>query len=177
MSRPAGCASCTGLRISETADTLEGATLRRNATRNPTQYPFKFIRIRGPWEFHPFERPVTEPSVAEPSHAEPRGYLLPRGPVIKHTGPISGPLPLYARVAGTRLHACNLPQNRVGVMAFRQDFSPPPSRYARNTRTGECALPRAERRYYRRKDSKRMRMTAVHLYLPVFGRPGHGRAQ
>lgn len=40
-------------------------------------------------------------------HAEPRGYLLPLGPVIKHTGPISGPLPLYARVAGTRLHACN----------------------------------------------------------------------
>ena len=61
MSRPAGCASCTGLRISETADTLEGATLGRNATRNPIQYPFKFIRMRGVWDFHPCQRPVTEP--------------------------------------------------------------------------------------------------------------------
>ena len=61
MSRPAGCAPCTGLRISETADTLEGATLGRNATRNHTQYPFKFIRMHGVWDFHPCQRPVTEP--------------------------------------------------------------------------------------------------------------------
>ena len=38
-------------------------------------------------------------------------------PIRKHTGPISGPLPLYARVAGTRLHACNLFQNGIGDMA------------------------------------------------------------
>lgn len=102
MSRPAGCAPCTGLRILETVDTLEGATLGRNATRNHTQYPFKFIRMHGVWDFHPCQRPVTEPRMRILGDS-----LLPRGPVIKHTGPISGPLPLYARVAGTRLHACN----------------------------------------------------------------------
>lgn len=66
VSRPAGCASCTGLRISETADTLEGATLGRNATRNPIQYPFKFIRMHGVWDFHPCQRPVTEPCMRNP---------------------------------------------------------------------------------------------------------------
>lgn len=42
-----------------TVDTLDGATIGRNATRNPIQHPFKFIHMDKCWDFHPNNRPVT----------------------------------------------------------------------------------------------------------------------